>query len=68
MAKAEDIRKDIGKLRPANVDITVSIGVAQLSNRDLRFDQLIKRADEALYEAKGKGRNCTVLSSLPKAS
>ena len=68
IAKAEEIRKDIEKLQPANIDITVSIGVAQLSNRDLRFDQLIKRADKALYEAKGKGRNCTVLSSLPKAS
>ncbi|MCL2473295.1 MAG: sensor domain-containing diguanylate cyclase [Alphaproteobacteria bacterium] len=40
---------------------TVSIGAAQLSAGDANFDDLIKRADEALYEAKNSGRNKVVV-------
>ncbi|WP_309122312.1 diguanylate cyclase [Paenibacillus sp.] len=36
---------------------TVSIGVAQWKGGDETFPQLIRRADEALYEAKREGRN-----------
>jgi len=36
---------------------TVSIGVAQWKGGDETFLQLIRRADEALYEAKREGRN-----------
>ncbi|MDF2694783.1 MAG: diguanylate cyclase domain protein [Labilithrix sp.] len=37
--------------------ITVSIGVAALSSADRHFDDLLRRADLALYAAKGGGRN-----------
>jgi diguanylate cyclase (GGDEF)-like protein len=40
--------------------VTVSIGVAVLAPRDRDFGDLIKRADNALYSAKGKGRNTVV--------
>jgi diguanylate cyclase len=40
--------------------ITVSIGVAELKPR-MSGDDLVCRADEALYAAKRKGRNCVVL-------
>jgi diguanylate cyclase len=40
--------------------ITVSIGVAELKPR-ISGDELVRRADEALYAAKRKGRNCVVL-------
>lgn len=40
--------------------ITVSIGVAELKPR-MSGDELVRRADEALYAAKRKGRNCVVL-------
>ena len=40
--------------------ITVSIGVAELRPR-VSGDELVRRADEALYAAKRKGRNCVVL-------
>ncbi|HZG57834.1 diguanylate cyclase [Paenibacillus sp.] len=36
---------------------TVSIGVAQWKGGDETFLQLVRRADEALYEAKREGRN-----------
>ena len=40
--------------------ITVSIGVAELKPR-ISGEELVRRADEALYAAKRKGRNCVVL-------
>ncbi|NTU76433.1 MAG: sensor domain-containing diguanylate cyclase [Alphaproteobacteria bacterium] len=36
---------------------TASIGVAQLSGKDSSIDELLCRADEALFRAKEKGRN-----------
>jgi diguanylate cyclase (GGDEF)-like protein len=38
--------------------ITVSIGVATTSERDMTLDRTLTRADEALYQAKADGRNC----------
>jgi two-component system cell cycle response regulator len=37
--------------------VTVSIGVAAFHGKDDGGDAMIKRADQALYEAKGAGRN-----------
>ena len=39
--------------------ITVSFGVVQ-ATADTSFEQLIARADTALYQAKQQGRNCIV--------
>jgi diguanylate cyclase (GGDEF)-like protein/PAS domain S-box-containing protein len=43
--------------RRAAVDCTVSIGVAQLTPQDGSIDDLLHRADQALYRAKENGRN-----------
>jgi diguanylate cyclase (GGDEF)-like protein/PAS domain S-box-containing protein len=43
--------------RRAAVNCTVSIGVAQLTPQDGSIDDLLHRADEALYRAKHNGRN-----------
>ena len=56
---AENLRKAIEAhvFEPdAPVPVTVSIGLA-LRGADERFKGLFKRADEALYRAKGAGRN-----------
>lgn len=45
------------------VNITTSIGVAQMSSDDHNIDNIIKRADIALYQAKNKGRNQVVVSA-----
>ncbi|WP_431638128.1 diguanylate cyclase [Dyella sp. KULCS107] len=37
--------------------ITVSLGVTELRPSDRSLDQLLRRADRALYEAKKLGRN-----------
>ena len=59
---AERMRKSIaakafnaGALAPLN--ITVSIGVAVLEGLDDKVEDLLKRADKALYRAKREGRN-----------
>ena len=40
--------------------ITASIGVSAINAGDKEFDDLLRRADLALYEAKAAGRNCVV--------
>ncbi|WP_049785109.1 sensor domain-containing diguanylate cyclase [Desulfotalea psychrophila] len=44
--------------------ITVSVGLAQYNGKG-DFRQWLKCADRALYQAKGRGRNCTVAYSDP---
>jgi len=47
--------------------ITVSIGVAELKPR-MSDEDLVRRADAALYAAKRKGRNCVVLADDAEAA
>ncbi len=44
------------------INITISIGVSVLEQSDQGFESIIKRADDALYEAKHRGRNCIVVA------
>ncbi|MGR8934121.1 MAG: diguanylate cyclase [Gammaproteobacteria bacterium] len=44
------------------IGFCVSMGVALLSNCDAHAEQLLKRADQALYAAKKSGRNCIRIS------
>jgi diguanylate cyclase (GGDEF)-like protein len=58
-AKAEEIRKQIEKLKFKGVpklSVTISAGVAGYI-KGLDLHKLVKRADQALYEAKEDGRN-----------
>ncbi len=67
MIIAEKLRKTIEQepfrvLDPEQViHLTVSIGVAP-HNGHPDYHQLLLRADQALYKAKSRGRNCCVLS------
>jgi diguanylate cyclase (GGDEF)-like protein len=42
----------------SNKPISGSIGIALYPDDDLQYQELFKRADEALYESKRKGKNC----------
>jgi len=55
----EQIRQTIEKSYPINDDkqVTISIGISQCTNEDEEISQIVKRADNALYEAKDTGRN-----------
>jgi len=62
---AERIRQEAASIRPPDAGvrpgavepITVSIGIASYSDRDTSAEDLLERADQALYRAKAGGRN-----------
>ncbi|HKK13352.1 MAG TPA: diguanylate cyclase [Gammaproteobacteria bacterium] len=57
-ARAEELRTQVEKLRPAGVATTISIGVASTqSDPGMDLTQLLSAADKALYAAKEYGRN-----------
>ncbi len=65
LAAAERLRtaiaaRDMGHGHPG-LHITCSIGVAAWHPEDGGLDPLIHRADQAMYAAKAKGRDCVVL-------
>jgi diguanylate cyclase (GGDEF)-like protein len=74
LAQAEAIRRGIAVLRlsrgnGADDIVTVSIGIATIDPAvdDARPDELIRRADAALYQAKHNGRDRIVVSPVPAA-
>jgi diguanylate cyclase (GGDEF)-like protein len=65
VVRGKDRRKGRdGRTRSVNVkrqtNVTVSIGVAASNGDQLTPAEVVRVADQALYRAKAKGRNCTV--------
>jgi diguanylate cyclase (GGDEF)-like protein len=60
LKKAEMIRNQIEKAKPEGLQVTASFGVSSLGVNITQFETLLKRADDALYEAKESGRNKVV--------
>ncbi len=63
VAVAERLRVAINAFRLAvdtgdEISLTVSIGITMLQDEDKTLDDVLCRADRALYEAKKRGRNC----------
>ncbi|HEV2111155.1 MAG TPA: diguanylate cyclase [Gammaproteobacteria bacterium] len=59
--QAEELRRRIEALKPDGIPVTASIGVtARPLGKDVKFDDLFKAADRAVYEAKNQGRNRVV--------
>lgn len=55
---------DIDHIKTAEGKVTISIGVATFTSTDMKkMDDLLKAADDALYEAKSEGRNRMVIDS-----
>jgi diguanylate cyclase (GGDEF)-like protein len=59
---AERLRKRIEDARQLEVTLTISVGVAQHA-RGEPIDRVIRRADAALLDAKGSGRNRVVIAA-----
>jgi diguanylate cyclase (GGDEF)-like protein len=66
MQVAERLRSSIEeapiKVSNGEIDLTVSIGVAAKDEFTTDLETLIARADQAMYIAKHKGRNCVAMS------
>lgn len=58
---------DVGDDVPP-VRLTISVGLADAAAHGLDINRLLARADDALYAAKGAGRNRTVLADPPAAN
>ncbi|GMQ58338.1 hypothetical protein AN1V17_27330 [Vallitalea sediminicola] len=58
---AEDLRGKISNMDittdKGNISINVSIGLTSMKRSDIQLIEILKRADEAMYEAKKSGRN-----------
>ena len=61
---AEKVRDAIANfvhnIEEQNIQTTVSIGIASYNPLDDDVNQIIERADQALYKAKSSGRNCSM--------
>jgi diguanylate cyclase (GGDEF)-like protein len=64
---AERLRSSVGeapiKTSSGEVNLTVSIGLAAKDQFTGDLETLIARADQAMYIAKHKGRNCVAMSN-----
>lgn len=66
MGKAFEVAERIRAAVDRAGKITISLGVACLKEGILKQDELIRKADEALYEAKRLGRNRVVAADSHK--
>ena len=67
MAAADGIRQRVEALRTGqatgDLPMRVSVGVAQARDRNDSYARVLRRADDALYEAKRNGRNRVMAAS-----
>jgi diguanylate cyclase (GGDEF)-like protein len=61
---AERLRRAVRERRPVGVGVTVSIGVAVSGSETIGSDDLVARADAALYSAKAGGRDAVWVDDL----
>ena len=63
MTVVEKLRRKIAEIELEDypeVRVTASIGVASLPEDGADKTELLMRADDAMYRAKGAGKNCSV--------
>jgi diguanylate cyclase (GGDEF)-like protein len=63
VAIAERLRQAVRKRRPAGVGVTISIGAAVSKPSTVNTEDLVARADAALYAAKANGRDTVFVGS-----
>jgi diguanylate cyclase (GGDEF)-like protein len=60
-------KSGLGRGSKKQTNVTVSIGLAATNGDKLAPAEVLRMADQALYKAKAKGRNCTVTARLGKS-
>jgi diguanylate cyclase (GGDEF)-like protein len=65
MGLAERLQSMLGVAAHGPVPLTVSVGIATLDKATVNWEMLLSKADEAMYEAKRRGKNRSVHSSRP---
>lgn len=63
VAIAERLRQAVRNRRPAGVGVTISIGAAVTKPDAVNTDDLVARADAALYSAKANGRDAVFVAN-----
>ncbi|MBA2778519.1 GGDEF domain-containing protein [Billgrantia kenyensis] len=65
-AIAERLRHKVTSLRLPMLDegqrLSVTVGISQVEPGEVRLEQALQRADQALYTGKARGRNCVVVA------
>ncbi|WP_019558558.1 diguanylate cyclase [Thioalkalivibrio sp. ALE12] len=63
--RAEELRQQLRELEPAGLTITASFGVtSRPAGREVSMNDLFRVADQAVYQAKGEGRDRVVSRTL----
>jgi diguanylate cyclase (GGDEF)-like protein len=60
-------KSGIGRGSKKETNVTVSVGLASCNGEHLTPAEVLRMADQALYKAKARGRNCTVTAKLSKS-
>ncbi|HEY2393150.1 MAG TPA: diguanylate cyclase [Candidatus Angelobacter sp.] len=60
-------KSGVGRGSKKQTNVTVSIGLASTNGDRLMTTEVLRMADQALYKAKAKGRNCTITAKLSKS-
>lgn len=72
VVRGPDRRRSRRRKNPARgkseTNVTVSVGIAANQRNEFMVEQVLRAADQALYKAKARGRNCTVLGSPAKSA
>ncbi len=63
VAVAERLRQAVRRRRPVGVGVTISIGAAVTKPDTVNTDDLVARADAALYSAKANGRDAVFVAN-----
>ena len=60
-------KSGVGRGNKKQTSVTVSIGLASTNGEKLTPTEVLRMADQALYKAKAKGRNCTITARFAKS-
>jgi len=57
----QEVKKISVECRENDISVTTSIGISHYEKTDVSFEEIVSRADSALYQAKKKGRDQTCI-------